>query len=76
MRELNPWCGAFLYTHIETEGMLKGFPAEVVPELQLATNRKLIVAGGISSMEEVHRLDSLGVDAIVGMAIYTGRIQA
>jgi phosphoribosylformimino-5-aminoimidazole carboxamide ribotide isomerase len=76
MRELNPWCGAFLYTHIETEGMLKGFPAEVVPELQLATNRKLIVAGGISSMEEVHRLDSLGVDAIVGMAIYTGRIEA
>ena len=76
MRELNPWCGAFLYTHIDTEGMLKGFPPEVVPELQLATSRKLIVAGGISSMEEVHRLDSLGVDAIVGMAIYTGKIQA
>jgi len=76
MRELNQWCGAFLYTHIETEGMLKGFPAEVIPELQLATSRKLIVAGGISSMDEVHRLDSMGVDSIVGMAIYTGRIQA
>lgn len=76
MRELDPWCGAFLYTHIETEGMLKGFPAEVIPELQLATSRRLIVAGGISSMEEVHRLDSAGVDSIVGMAIYTGRIQA
>lgn len=76
MRELNPWCGAFLYTHIDTEGMLKGFPAEVVPELQLATSRKLIVAGGISSMEEVRRLDGMGVDAIVGMAIYTGRIEA
>jgi len=76
MRELNLWCGAFLYTHIDTEGLLKGFPAEVIPELQLATNRKLIVAGGISSMEEVHRLDSIGVDAIVGMAIYTGRIEA
>jgi phosphoribosylformimino-5-aminoimidazole carboxamide ribotide isomerase len=76
MRELDRWCGAFLYTHIETEGMMKGFPAEVVPELQQATSRKLIVAGGISSMEEVHRLDAMGVDAIVGMAIYTGRIQA
>ncbi len=76
MRELERWCGAFLYTHIDTEGMLKGFPAEVVPELQLATSRKLIVAGGISSMEEVHRLDNISVDAIVGMAIYTGRIQA
>jgi phosphoribosylformimino-5-aminoimidazole carboxamide ribotide isomerase len=76
MRELDPWCGAFLYTHIDTEGMLKGFPAEVVPELQLATSRRLIVAGGVSTMEEVHRLDSVGVDAIVGMAIYTGKIQA
>lgn len=76
MRELNQWCGAFLYTHIETEGMLKGFPAEVIPELQLATSRKLIVAGGISSMDEVRRLDSMGVDSIVGMAIYTGRIEA
>lgn len=76
MRELDQWCGAFLYTHIDTEGLLKGFPAEVIPELQLATSRKLIVAGGISSMDEVRRLDSLGVDAIVGMAIYTGRIDA
>ena len=76
IRELDPWCGAFLYTHVDTEGMLKGFPAEVIPELQLATSRKLIVAGGITTMEEVHRLDSVGVDAIVGMAIYTGRIQA
>jgi phosphoribosylformimino-5-aminoimidazole carboxamide ribotide isomerase len=76
IRALDQWCGAFLYTHIDTEGMLQGFPAQVIPELQLATSRKIIVAGGISSMEEVHRLDSMGVDAIVGMAIYTGRIQA
>jgi phosphoribosylformimino-5-aminoimidazole carboxamide ribotide isomerase len=76
MCALDPWCGAFLYTHIDTEGMLKGFPAEIVPELQRATTRKLIVAGGISSMDEVGGLDRMGVDAIVGMAIYTGRIEA
>jgi phosphoribosylformimino-5-aminoimidazole carboxamide ribotide isomerase len=76
MRELDPWCGAFLYTHIDTEGMLKGFPTQLVPELQEATSRKLIVAGGISGMNEVNLLDKVGVDAIVGMAIYTGRIEA
>jgi phosphoribosylformimino-5-aminoimidazole carboxamide ribotide isomerase len=76
VRELDQWCSAFLYTHVDTEGMLKGFPIEVIPELQLATSRKIIVAGGVSSMEEVHRLDGMGVDAIVGMAIYTGRIPA
>lgn len=74
MRQLDQWCETFLYTHIDTEGLLQGFPAEVIPELQLATNRKLIVAGGISSMDEVHRLDAMGVDAVVGMAIYTRRI--
>ena len=74
MRELDAWCSAFLYTHIDTEGLLQGFPVGVIPELQLATDRKLIVAGGISSMDEVKRLDTMGVDAIVGMAIYTGRI--
>jgi phosphoribosylformimino-5-aminoimidazole carboxamide ribotide isomerase len=76
MRELDQWCETFLYTHIDTEGLLRGFPAEVIPELQLATSRKLIVAGGISSLDEVLRLDGMGVDAIVGMAIYTGRIKA
>jgi phosphoribosylformimino-5-aminoimidazole carboxamide ribotide isomerase len=76
MRELDRWCETLLYTHIDTEGLLRGFPAEVIPELQLATSRKLIVAGGISSLDEVLRLDGMGVDAIVGMAIYTGRIDA
>jgi phosphoribosylformimino-5-aminoimidazole carboxamide ribotide isomerase len=76
MRELDQWCGRFLYTHIDTEGLLRGFPADVIPELQLATSRRLIVAGGVSSLDEVRRLDAMGVDAIVGMAIYTGRIDA
>lgn len=76
IRALDEWCDTFLYTHVDTEGMLRGFPAEVVPELQQATSKKLIVAGGISSLEEVHRLDAMGVDAIVGMAIYTGKIPA
>ncbi len=76
IRALDQWCETFLYTHIDTEGLLRGFPAAVIPELQLATSRKIIVAGGISSLDEVLRLDGMGVDAIVGMAIYTGRIDA
>jgi phosphoribosylformimino-5-aminoimidazole carboxamide ribotide isomerase len=76
IRELDTWCHTFLYTHVDTEGLLRGFPSEVIPELQLATSRRLIVAGGISSLDEVRRLDNMGVDAIVGMAIYTGKIQA
>jgi phosphoribosylformimino-5-aminoimidazole carboxamide ribotide isomerase len=74
MHDTEPYCGAFLYTHIDTEGTMTGFPMEVVPELQSATKRHVIVAGGIKSKEEVEQLHARGVDAVVGMAIYTGKI--
>lgn len=74
MRQTESYCGGFLYTHIDTEGMMTGFPKEVVPELKAATTKKLIVAGGIRSMAEVEELDRLGADAVVGMAIYTGAL--
>ena len=71
---LEPWCGAFLYTHVDTEGLLQGFPFPVAQELRQSTARQLIVAGGISSTTEVDRLDQIRVDAVVGMAMYTGKI--
>jgi phosphoribosylformimino-5-aminoimidazole carboxamide ribotide isomerase len=76
LRGLEPWCAAFLYTHIDTEGLMKGIPLEVVRELRAATSRQLIAAGGISSDEEIARLDEMRVDAVVGMALYLGRISA
>jgi phosphoribosylformimino-5-aminoimidazole carboxamide ribotide isomerase len=74
MRALSDYCSAFLYTHVDTEGLMKGFPTALVPELKKATTRRLIVAGGIRNLEEVEALDSLGVDAVVRMAVYTGKI--
>jgi len=76
MRELEPFCGGFLYTHIDTEGLMQGIPLDVVQSLREATARKLVVAGGISSREEIDKLHLLGVDAVVGMALYTGRLEA
>ncbi len=76
LREVEPYCGGFLYTHIETEGLMQGIPLDVVRELRHATSRQLIVAGGICSQEEVDVLDAMQVDAVVGMAIYTGRMKA
>jgi phosphoribosylformimino-5-aminoimidazole carboxamide ribotide isomerase len=76
LREVEPYCGGFLYTHIETEGLMQGIPLDVVRELRRATWRQLIVAGGICSQQEVDVLDAMQVDAVVGMAIYTGRLKA
>jgi len=76
MRALEPFCSAYLYTHIDTEGLLQGIPIEVVRGLRNGTSRQLIAAGGIRSREEVAELDAMGVDAVVGMAIYQGLLQA
>ena len=75
VRELESWCSAFLYTHIDSEGTLSGFPRDMAHRLRQATSRRLMVAGGIRSMQEVDALDALGTDAVVGMAIYTGQIR-
>jgi phosphoribosylformimino-5-aminoimidazole carboxamide ribotide isomerase len=76
MRALDPFCGAFLYTNIDTEGLLGGIPMEGVRELRNATSHRLIAAGGIRSQEEVAALDAIGVDAVVGMAIYRNLMPA
>jgi phosphoribosylformimino-5-aminoimidazole carboxamide ribotide isomerase len=76
IQTLDAWCAAYLYTHVDTEGMLQGFPREVILSLRDATKHQFIAAGGIRSLEEVDQLDAMGVDAVVGMAIYTGLIPA
>jgi len=71
MRVLEPWCGAFLYTNVDTEGLMQGLPLEVVRRLRASTRRRLFAAGGITTRSEIETLDGLGVDAIVGMALYS-----
>jgi phosphoribosylformimino-5-aminoimidazole carboxamide ribotide isomerase len=76
MRALESFCDAFLYTHIDTEGLLQGIPLEIVRQLRSSTSKRLIAAGGIRTQEEVSELDAIGVDAVVGMAIYSGLMPA
>jgi phosphoribosylformimino-5-aminoimidazole carboxamide ribotide isomerase len=68
---LEPYAAAFLYTHVDTEGTMRGFPSDVAARLRKLTRKQLIVAGGIRSQQEVDALDALGADAVVGMAVYT-----
>lgn len=75
VRALTPHVGAFLYTHVDTEGTLAGLNLDAVTTIAAATSRKIIAAGGIRSMDEVETLDALGIDAVVGMAIYKGVIK-
>lgn len=76
MLALERFCGAFLYTHIDREGTMQGFPLEVAVRLRRKTRRRLIAAGGIRGQEEIDALHSIGVDAVAGMAVYTGILKA
>ena len=69
---LDPFCGAFLYTHVDTEGTLRGFPLEAARALRPLTSRELIVAGGVREQAEIDALDAMGVNAVAGMAVYSG----
>ena len=71
---LEPFFGGFLYTHVDREGLLQGTDMAAVRGVRAATTREVIAAGGITTMEEVDELDRIGVDAVVGMALYTGRL--
>jgi phosphoribosylformimino-5-aminoimidazole carboxamide ribotide isomerase len=75
VRTLDAFCETFLYTHIDTEGLMGGLPMEPVHALRSATARRLIVAGGITRQEEIDTLDAMGVDAVVGMALYSGKLE-
>jgi phosphoribosylformimino-5-aminoimidazole carboxamide ribotide isomerase len=72
--QLDLHVAAFLYTHVDGEGMMQGFPIATAARLRKLTERQLIVAGGIRSQQEVDALDALGADAVVGMAVYTGSL--
>jgi phosphoribosylformimino-5-aminoimidazole carboxamide ribotide isomerase len=75
VRALEPFCDEFLYTHVDTEGLMGGTNLEAVMAVRHATTRRLTAAGGITTQREIDELDALGIDAVVGMAIYTGALE-
>jgi len=74
VRLLEPYCGEFLYTHVDTEGLMGGTDREAVLAVRRATSRRVTAAGGITTRQEIDDLDALGVDAVVGMALYAGKL--
>ena len=74
VRALEPFCSEFLYTHVDKEGLMQGTDMDAILAVRHATGRRLTAAGGITTWDEIDRLDALQVDAVVGMAIYTGQL--
>ena len=74
VKALEPYCGEFLYTHVDNEGLMQGTDMEAIMAVHRATSRRLTAAGGITTRAEIDALEAEGIDAVVGMAIYTGQL--
>jgi phosphoribosylformimino-5-aminoimidazole carboxamide ribonucleotide (ProFAR) isomerase len=74
IRSLEPFFGEFLFTNIDREGLMQGIDRPSVHRVRAATKRVLTVAGGVTTHEEIEWLHEQGIDAVVGMALYAGRL--
>jgi phosphoribosylformimino-5-aminoimidazole carboxamide ribotide isomerase len=74
VQALEPYCAEFLYTHVDAEGLMRGTSLDAILAVRQATSCRLTAAGGITTRQEIDELDALGIDAVVGMAIYTGAL--
>jgi len=72
---LEPFFGEFLFTNVDVEGLMQGINRDAITAVRNATTRAITAAGGVTTQEEVDWLASIGVDAVAGMAIYTGRLK-
>lgn len=74
MRFLDPYCGGYLCTYVDKEGMMEGTDLEWFRRLRESTSHEITAAGGVTTLEDIQALHAMNVHAAVGMAIYTGRL--
>ena len=70
-----PFFGEFLFTNVDVEGLMQGIDRNAITAVRDATNRDVTAAGGVTTQDEIDWLESIGVDAVAGMAIYTGKLE-
>ncbi len=68
--QLEPYCSEFLCTCIDVEGKLEGTKLDWFRRLRLHTALPITAAGGITTDEEIHELEAMGMNAALGMSIY------
>lgn len=74
IERLEPFCGGFLCTYVDKEGMMQGTDLVWFARLRAATTHEITAAGGITTYADIAALQQMNVHAAVGMAVYTGRL--
>jgi len=73
-KQAEKFCSELLFTCVEKEGCMQGTNMDYVRELRKAVHCRVVVAGGVSSVEEIEELEKLHCDVQLGMALYTNKV--
>lgn len=68
------YASELLFTCVEKEGCMQGTDMEQVKALREAVKCRIVVAGGVSTVEEITQIEKIGCDVQLGMALYTGKV--
>jgi phosphoribosylformimino-5-aminoimidazole carboxamide ribotide isomerase len=75
IRKFEPYASEVLFTNVDVEGLMKGVNKGAVEEVVKASSLDVIVSGGISTVDDIKRIRSLGARGVViGSALYTGKL--
>jgi len=75
IKHFDDLCSGYLYTIVENEGMMQGCDMPLIEEVRKATKKEFVAAGGISTVEEIAKLNKKNISTQLGMCIYTGAVK-
>ena len=59
IRQLEPYCGGFLCTYVDKEGMMQGTDLDWFRRLRAATTHEITAAGGITTLDDIRALEAM-----------------
>lgn len=68
------YCSELLFTCVEKEGCMQGIDMSYVQQVRDSVSCRVVVAGGVSSVEEIANLEKMRCDVQLGMALYTNKV--
>lgn len=68
------YCSEIFYTCVEREGSMEGADIALASKLRAVVNCRVVIAGGVSSINEIGLLQKAGCDVQLGMSLYTGKL--
>ncbi len=71
---LEEYCSEIQCTCVDKEGMMQGTYPKLFGSVKDKTDLKVTAAGGITTLDDVEGLEKIGVNSVIGMSFYTGKI--